>query len=127
MKRFKNLNKIQLIFNIPYASNRFLPTFKWTHVKLDKFWIFQEDCCVKIEIVSRVENHLQDFERNFWEWLDKLKIYWVQQKIYLSTNLQYTKPLINAYNAIFGSLKKILLIKLCVKYFIQNQVKFALV
>ena len=27
MERFKNLNKIQLIFNIPHGPNRFLPTF----------------------------------------------------------------------------------------------------
>ena len=26
-----------------------------THAKLDKFWIFQEDCWVKIESVGRVE------------------------------------------------------------------------
>ena len=34
MKRFKNLNKIQLIFNIPHGPNRFLPTFAYNPCKI---------------------------------------------------------------------------------------------
>ena len=34
MKRFKNLNKTQLIFNIPHGRNRFLPIFTYNPCKI---------------------------------------------------------------------------------------------